>query len=458
MSTEVLPLGERCNLECPYCYQEPIRTAGNEGHPKYDMTKMKATLLKQGNPFSLFGGEPLLTPIRDLEELFKFGADNFAEVAKQRGASINGIQTNGTLITDAHIELFRRYNVSVGISIDGPEELNDGRWAGDVPKTREATAASQGALERLLALGHPVSIIVTLHRLNGAPDKLPRLLEWLVDLSAKGLKYVNVHLLEVDMPGVRENLVLSSEQNVKALLAIGRLMATTPLQVMPLTDMMRLLKGEGETTCTWNSCDPYTTAAVQGVDGQGNLGNCGRTCKQGPHWLKADQPGFERYLALYHMPQSIGGCSGCRFFAMCKGHCPGEGEHEGDWRSKTEHCATLMTIFEALEAHMLEDGQMPLSLSPQRVVAEAAYLEAWQQGRNLTLPEALKSKWSRTREQCRADGIHHDGNCDRCGYGYDRYEMNTPHLDTPHVDHDDAVKPHVTHVDHTDKGGPWARL
>jgi uncharacterized protein len=73
MSTEVLPMGERCNIRCEYCYQEPIRRAGNEGHPKYNMEAMKDALKANGQPFSLFGGEPLLVPKKDLEELFRFG-------------------------------------------------------------------------------------------------------------------------------------------------------------------------------------------------------------------------------------------------------------------------------------------------------------------------------------------------------------------------------------------------
>jgi uncharacterized protein len=32
----------------------------------------------------------------------------------------SGIQTNGTLIKDAHIEMFEKYRVQVGISCDGP--------------------------------------------------------------------------------------------------------------------------------------------------------------------------------------------------------------------------------------------------------------------------------------------------------------------------------------------------
>ena len=55
----------------------------------------------------------------------------------------NGIQTNGVLINDEHIRMFRDYKVHVGVSVDGPGELNDSRWAGTLERTREATAKTE---------------------------------------------------------------------------------------------------------------------------------------------------------------------------------------------------------------------------------------------------------------------------------------------------------------------------
>src|SRR5215510_4821475 len=118
MTVEVRPLGVRCNIQCQYCYQNPPRDAGNVPHA-YDLDRMKAAILEEGGDFSLFGGEPLLVPVIDLEALWAWGFERFGR---------NGVQTNGSLIRDAHIELFKRYKVHVGISIDGPGPLNDTRW------------------------------------------------------------------------------------------------------------------------------------------------------------------------------------------------------------------------------------------------------------------------------------------------------------------------------------------
>ena len=130
MGIELRPLGVACNLACNYCYQNPQRDAGNQ-RMTYDLDKMKAEALRIGGPFTLFGGEPLLMRFEDLENLFAWGLETSG------GSSI---QTNGILIEDRHIELFRQYKLSVGISIDGPGQLNDARWHHGLEKTRQSTA------------------------------------------------------------------------------------------------------------------------------------------------------------------------------------------------------------------------------------------------------------------------------------------------------------------------------
>ena len=68
MTIELRPLGVLCNIQCTYCYQNPQRDAGNI-RKSYDLELMKSALEEQGGPFILFGGEPLLLPMKDLGTL-----------------------------------------------------------------------------------------------------------------------------------------------------------------------------------------------------------------------------------------------------------------------------------------------------------------------------------------------------------------------------------------------------
>src|SRR5262249_31801659 len=139
MSVELRPLGIKCNIQCQYCYQNPQRDAGNVLQ-SYDLEKIKLAVETEGGGFTLFGGGALMVPEKDLEELWSWGLEKYGK---------NGIQTNGSLINDNHIRMFKQYKVHVGISVDGPGELNDVRWAGSLERTRELTAKTHQAIERL---------------------------------------------------------------------------------------------------------------------------------------------------------------------------------------------------------------------------------------------------------------------------------------------------------------------
>lgn len=376
MSVELRPLGVLCNIQCQYCYQNPQRDAGNFSR-LYDLERMKEAVGAEGRPFTLFGGEPLLLPLSDLEDLWAWGFEQF-------GGS--NVQTNGTLIVDEHIRLFHTYNVHVGISLDGPGRLNDARWHVDVQKTRASTGNAHAALYRLADEGLRPALIVTLHRVNARAERLPTLLDWVRELSARGIHNIRLHLLESDSVPVRQALALSEEENLaalRALLALERELPQVRFDVFP--DMRSLLMGDDrKASCVWRNCDPYTTHAVRGVEGHGQRSNCGRTNKEGVDFGKSARAGYERYLALYQTPQNDGGCQGCRFFMMCKGQCPGTAI-DGDWRNRTEHCEVWKGLFAVLEQNLVDQGKEPLSLSEQRAAVEECAIRSWEQGRDASM-------------------------------------------------------------------------
>jgi uncharacterized protein len=373
MPVELRPLGVVCNIGCRYCYQNPQRDAANHTQ-KYHLPAMKAAIEAEKTWFTLFGGEPLLVPEPDLEDLWAWG---FARHKR------NGVQSNGVLINENHIRMFKKYNVSVGISIDGPDELNDVRWAGTLEKTRAATKKTEAAIRRLCAEKHCPSLIITLHRGNAAPEKIGRLTTWLQEWDLLGIRSVRLHILEVDHPAVRDRYALTIEENIAAFLHFAQVEKRFhSIKFDVFRDIRNLLIGrDKEATCIWTGCDPYTTSAVRGVEGNGQRSNCGRTNKEGVDFVKADTPGFERYLALYNTPQEFGGCQGCRYFLMCKGQCPGTAI-DGDWRNRTEHCLVWKALFDHFEEEIQAEGKQQVLSDELRDELEALFVQSWLAGRN----------------------------------------------------------------------------
>lgn len=392
-----------------------MREAGNENpyEGEYSLEAMKQAMLAEGvgqpdwngnpTPFTIFGGEPLLLPINDLEELLEWG--------KERGVT-PGLQTNGSLITERHFALFKKFGVHVGVSIDGPEELNDARQAKAVSATRATTAKSIANLERLLADKIGASLIVTLSSVNaGTDERLSKLITWILALQDKGLRYVNFHSLEIDT-ATGASLALDQERQIAVMRTLYKDLRGKGLQISPFEDMKRQLLQESGANCIWHYCDPYTTAAVRAIDGQGNRGNCGRTNKDGVMYEKSSTAGHERNLALYLTPQEYGGCQGCKFFLACGGgNCPGEAI-AGDWRNRTTQCKSIYTLFEDIEMDLMLEGKEPISASPKRPMLEAQLLGQWT-GQPIT-------------------GTINVEHGDR------------PHGDKPHGDHTDEANPVIT--------------
>ncbi|WP_437995658.1 radical SAM protein [Sorangium sp. So ce185] len=382
MGVEVRPVGVQCNIACQYCYQNVLRDAGWQAE-RADIEAIKATIREVGEPFHLFGGEPLLLPIAELEELFRWGAAEY---------QTNGIQTNGVLITERHIEIFARYDVRVGISIDGPGRLNDARWAGSLERTRTATVATLASIRRLCEAGRPPALMLQITRCNGIAERLEELCAWLLEMQALGVKYARIHILEIDNAELREHYALSIAENIAAferMAALGRELTTLRLDCNHDKRLMLMMQDE-DVACVWRGCDPLSTDAVLGVGSRGERHKCGLTDKEGVNFLRPERAGYERYLALYHTPQAFGGCQGCRFFLGCKGQCPGTGI-DGDWRNRSENCEVWKALFSRAEADLVAEGRTPVSLHPEREAIERRLIEAWAAGTNPTLSELRRS-------------------------------------------------------------------
>lgn len=434
MSIEYNPEGIACNLACPYCYEHPQRDAGNF-KKNYNEDAVKQALSDEGGTFTIFGGEPLLASIEHLESMWKWGFEKYRQ---------NGIQTNATLINDEHIELFRKYNVHVGISMDGPGALNDSRWRTNLEDTREATQKSEQNLYRLIKHNEiNCSLIVTLYQGNVRNRRFKKLKKWFKKLDDMGLRHARIHLLEVDHEEVADKMKLTDDENVECLIELHDLEKTFKNLTFDIfSDIRNLLLGnDSSVTCVWNACDPLTTSAVRGVDSNGDRHNCGRTNKDGVNWFKADKVGHERQLALYHTPWKDNGCKGCRFFAFCKGECPGTGE-EADWRNKTDQCWVWYKLFEHVEQTLIDEGYQPISLHPKLKQIEQVMLQWWARGDYASI-NAAKSVVESSKNISNRIPNNPFSNI---GHGDE-------HGDAPHGDHTDEslTRNNIEHGDHTDE-------
>lgn len=113
-----------CNIDCKYCYL-PDRKTYNLMQPQ-TIDRVAQAIFDSPYVSERFrivwhAGEPLTAPISFYEDAI----ERFSRFNKNGAEIIWGIQTNGTLINQPWCDFFRKSNIEVGVSIDGPEEFHD---------------------------------------------------------------------------------------------------------------------------------------------------------------------------------------------------------------------------------------------------------------------------------------------------------------------------------------------
>jgi radical SAM protein with 4Fe4S-binding SPASM domain len=153
-------LTERCNLRCRHCYQEGY---GGEELPLIEIVRTIQDLAEMiddwsdtyeiafRRSFNVTGGEPLLRA--DLFEILEIMGDHGFDLY---------LLTNGILINSLKAERLAALRIKgVQVSLEGPEEIHD--------KIRGMGSfrSSLAGVKHLAAAGIPVTMNLTLSRLNG---------------------------------------------------------------------------------------------------------------------------------------------------------------------------------------------------------------------------------------------------------------------------------------------------
>lgn len=119
-----------CNLNCTYCYMFNLGDKTHESISRDITVDVAENCAKKIGAYVhandigkfrviLHGGEPSILPV----EQFRHLAARLRHYGKQR-VDI-AVQTNGYRMPEAFLEVCDRFNISIGISLDGPQAHND---------------------------------------------------------------------------------------------------------------------------------------------------------------------------------------------------------------------------------------------------------------------------------------------------------------------------------------------
>lgn len=332
-----------CNMGCVGCYEGDIfRANGNKPAP-YDLDAIAKRLTDRPGPVVLHGGEIGLMPTSDLRKLVELVPADRPVV----------MQTNGSLLRQSLLDLCKERSIHIGVSLNGPDVLNRDRRA--APHQRVATDEATDRLtarifknvETARAQGIEVSVITVLSKTNaGDDDKLARLIEWAADWGERlGIWWWRWNPLHEEDDGADIELSPDRAAEVYCRL-VDATFADERRKWNPFREFVGNLTGGPLQPCWMGPCDPYNTEAVYAVFGDGSVGNCLRTAKDGVPYLRSED-GIQHFRQeiLQSIPVSDGGCGGCKWWKYCHGACPAEAV-DGDWRNKSKFCKMYYETYE----------------------------------------------------------------------------------------------------------------
>lgn len=132
-----LKVTELCNMKCKYCYRDEDESVEISFQRTIDFFDELAEYYEGQMVCSFHGGEPLIR-IDIIKKILEVLSGK-----KYYNRMSFTIQTNGTLINEEIIEIFKKYKVGIGISLDyigDCEDVNrimiDGRYTSNLVRKK----------------------------------------------------------------------------------------------------------------------------------------------------------------------------------------------------------------------------------------------------------------------------------------------------------------------------------
>lgn len=321
----IKPVSAVCNLDCAYCFYldrdaDPYKALPARRMTDDTLERLVETYLFYSYPNSVFsfqGGEPTLAGLPFFTKL--------VELQKRHGRGgqevSNALQTNGILLDKGWCELFRSYNWLVGVSLDGPEEVNDlYRFNKQGRGTWKRVIESVELLQKNQV---EFNILCVLSQANvGRADSLYRFFRGL------GIEHMQfIPLAEFDPGGDPLPFTITPEQYGRFLCELFDLWwpDRRKVRIRFFDNIAEAVAGQKPGTCTMHeTCDSYVVVEYNGdvypcdffVESGWKLGNV--DLDSWPEIARRTRRyQFAAKKALGH-PE----CQVCEYQSICHGGCP----------------------------------------------------------------------------------------------------------------------------------------
>ncbi len=369
ITTIIKPTND-CNFKCKYCYSNSgvDYSRMSEETLKNSIKKIAYFNGKEGtskgsqriqNHFIWHGGEPLLAGIDFYRKVVEIQEELIKEGYKFR----NSIQTNGSLIIEDTVDFFKEHNFSIGLSLDGPKELND--------KTRLYRAKKNGSkstfedvmssieLLKRKGLNPKVIVVVNKHNINS--------LDKIYDFLKQNKLDAKFNPLIKSGRAIKnyQELAILPEEYAEARLKLFKVWVQdeNPMHLNCFEDLLKGILSEGCYTecCFKDSCQKKFIA----IDSFGDAYPCGEFCGEtGFRYGNINKNHFEEILShplrmkLSERSKNLEECKNCEYKKFCYGGCMYRAyASEGDYMVIDSCCLSHKRLFDYITKEILPKSQ-----------------------------------------------------------------------------------------------------
>lgn len=297
----ILSLTSRCNLRCRYCYQ--FATSKGQDMPD-EILERSLALADTGQPeiIQITGGEPTLVPDK-IERVIEV-----SQAMKHRPQL--AIQTNGTLLTESLVCLFKAHKIEIGVSLDGSPDIQE--------RLRGRADATLKGLHLLEQAGIPFRVTTVVSGSNVFDlDKLVLTLAAYgccrgigLDLLVEKGRYHSANVFPPDAQQLEKGLrrMVSTLKGINARRKNG-------IRLREL-DLVKQGSGGG------NFCHAISGRSLA-VNPSGSLSPCGQTMGDFRFALgTVFRPKKQSVLSLESFQLTSEACESCSLAGRCPGDCP----------------------------------------------------------------------------------------------------------------------------------------
>jgi uncharacterized protein len=321
----IKPASAVCNLDCSYCFYldrdaDPYKALPARRMTEETLERLVDSYLFYSYPASTFafqGGEPTLCGLDFFERLVRL------EQERGRNGQMvsNSMQTNGVLLDANWCQLFRQFNWLIGISIDGPEEVND---------LYRLNKGGQGTWRRVMA-GIEVmqrekvefNVLCVVSQSNVARAR--EVYRFYRSLGIAHMQFIP--LAEFDATGAPLPFTITAEEYGRFLCEIFELWwpDRRKVRVRFFDNLAEAVAGQRPGSCTLHeTCDSYVVVEYNGdvypcdffVEGSWKLGNI--HLDSWPEIARRQK----RYSFAVKKTLAHPECQVCTYQAICHGGCP----------------------------------------------------------------------------------------------------------------------------------------